>query len=83
MPATTSSKTVDRKKEYADVAMQMLRRAVRAGYKDATRMAKDRDLDALRDRDDFKNLLESLSAALISLSTAASITFSPGAPAHL
>jgi hypothetical protein len=40
--------------------MRMLRQAVQAGYRDAAHMAKDTDLDVLRERDDFKKLMESL-----------------------
>src|SRR5262249_18335924 len=38
-------------------AMGQLRRAVAAGFRGAARVRKDRDLDALRDREDFKALL--------------------------
>ena len=40
--------------------MEMLHKAVKAGYNDAAHMAKDTDLDPLRDRADFKKLLASL-----------------------
>ena len=33
-----------------------------AGYKDAAHMKQDKDLDALRDREDFKKLLAGLQA---------------------
>ena len=33
---------------------------MKAGYNDAAHLAKDTDLDPLRDRADFKKLLESL-----------------------
>ncbi len=42
---------------YADRAMTSLRQAVEHGYKDVTHMKQDQDLDALRDRSDFKKLL--------------------------
>ena len=58
--AITSSTLADKKQEYADRAMEMLQKAVNAGYKDATLMAKNTDLDPLRDRDDFKKLLAEL-----------------------
>ena len=45
---------------YADQAMAMLRAAVAKGYKDAAHMKKDKDLDALREREDFKQLLAEL-----------------------
>jgi len=38
----------------------LLRQAVAAGYSDAEHVAKDPDLDALRQREDFKQLLRSL-----------------------
>jgi hypothetical protein len=38
----------------AERAMAWLRHALAAGYKDAANIRKDKDLDALRSRDDFK-----------------------------
>ena len=35
----------DKKQEYADRAMELLQEAVKAGFKDATHMKKDKDLD--------------------------------------
>ncbi|SRR5258708_2121744 len=58
--AVASGKIADKKQEYADRAMALLHKAVKAGYKDAAHMAKDTDLDALRGREDFKKLMESL-----------------------
>jgi len=46
----------------ADRAMAWLKQAVAAGWKDAEHVKKDRDLDALRDREDFKKLLVDLEA---------------------
>jgi membrane fusion protein (multidrug efflux system) len=46
----------------ADVAMDWLRSAVAAGYKDAGHMAKNTDLEVLRKRPDFIELLAGLSA---------------------
>jgi eukaryotic-like serine/threonine-protein kinase len=46
----------DRVKQ-ADVAMDFLRKAVAAGYCNTRRMKKDTDLDALREREDFRKLL--------------------------
>ena len=43
--------------------MQWLHKAVKAGYKDAALMKKDTDLDALREREDFKKLLAELEKA--------------------
>ncbi len=40
--------------------MDLLQKAVKAGYNDAAHMAKDTDLDPIRGRDDFKKLIEEL-----------------------
>jgi hypothetical protein len=53
----TSGRFADKKQEYADRAMELLRKAVNAGYKDAAHMTKDTDLDPLRGREDFKKLM--------------------------
>jgi serine/threonine-protein kinase len=45
---------------YADQAMQMLRHAVAKGYKDVAQLKKDKDLDPLRKRADFAQLLTEL-----------------------
>ncbi len=47
---------------YGDEAMKLLRDAVAKGYKDATHMRQDKDLDSLRDRPDFEKLLAGLEA---------------------
>jgi serine/threonine protein kinase/tetratricopeptide (TPR) repeat protein len=44
----------------ADRAMAWLQQAVAAGYKDAAHVKRDKDLDALRDRADFKKLVTML-----------------------
>ena len=41
-------------------AVALLQQAVAKSYKDVAHMKKDRDLDALRQRDDFKALLKEL-----------------------
>jgi hypothetical protein len=48
--------------QYADRAVELLQKAVKAGYKDTAHMKKDPDLDPLRDREDFKKLLAELEA---------------------
>jgi hypothetical protein len=50
-------------KEEADRAMVWLKQALAAGYKDAAHMTRDKDLDALRNREDFKKLIAGLKAA--------------------
>ncbi len=52
-------KSADRDKQ-ADLAMDWLSRAVSAGFKDVAQISKDSDLDALRNRADFKKLLADL-----------------------
>jgi serine/threonine protein kinase/tetratricopeptide (TPR) repeat protein len=47
-------------REQADLAMAWLHKAVAAGYKDAEHIKEDTDLDALRQREDFKTLLAEL-----------------------
>jgi tetratricopeptide (TPR) repeat protein len=45
------------REQYAARAVALLRQAIAAGYTDAAGMKKDRDLDALRDRADFRAVL--------------------------
>jgi tetratricopeptide (TPR) repeat protein len=42
---------------YGDQAMQMLQQAITKGYKDRGNIQKDKDLDPLREREDFKKLV--------------------------
>jgi tetratricopeptide (TPR) repeat protein len=58
--AVASAKFADKKQEYAGRAMELLQRAVKAGYRDAAHVKQDSDLDSLRGRDDFKQLLAEL-----------------------
>jgi serine/threonine protein kinase/tetratricopeptide (TPR) repeat protein len=58
--AIAGGQSADKKQEYAGRAMELLRIAVKHGWKDAALMVKDHDLDSLRDRDDFKKLLADL-----------------------
>ena len=58
--AVASGQIADKRTEYADRAMEMLRQAVKAGFKDAANMQQDKDLDPLREREDFKTLLAAL-----------------------
>ena len=45
---------------YAEQAMALLRDAVAKGWKDVAQMKKDTDLDGLRQREDFQQLLNEL-----------------------
>jgi tetratricopeptide (TPR) repeat protein len=55
-----SDKDAGKKQEYVDNAMRMLRYAVQAGYKDSAYIEKDKTLEVLRQREDYKKLLRSL-----------------------
>jgi hypothetical protein len=61
--ADGSSAGANQAEAEADRAMAWLERAVAAGYRDAPHLAEDHDLDALRHRADFKELLARLSAS--------------------
>jgi serine/threonine protein kinase/Flp pilus assembly protein TadD len=58
--ALACAKSAARKQEYADRAMELLRRAVQAGWRNAAHMRQDTDLDPLWGRDDFQQLLREL-----------------------
>ena len=60
--AVASGKFADKKVEYAERAVELLQKAVKAGWKDAAHMKKDSDFDSLRDRADFQKLLADLEA---------------------
>ena len=60
--AIASGNSADKNQEFADRAMDLLQKAVKAGYKDAEHMAEDKDLDPIRGRADFKKLIEELAA---------------------
>jgi tetratricopeptide (TPR) repeat protein len=59
MYAVASGKSADKQQEYADRALELLQRAVKAGYTDA-HMRQDTDLDPLRMRADFQELIAGL-----------------------
>ncbi len=58
--ADSSPEGIKEAEAEADRAIDWLRKAVAAGYKNASHMSKDSDLNALRERDDFKALLAAL-----------------------
>ncbi len=60
--AATKDDTTQQQK-YADRAMEMLNQAVKAGWKDPAQTGKDPDLDPLRERKDFKQLLLKLESS--------------------
>jgi tetratricopeptide (TPR) repeat protein len=61
--ANASIKIAGKKQEYGDRAVEMLRQAVKDGYRNAAKMSKDHWLNPLRGREDFKKLLAELNAA--------------------
>ncbi|QEL20888.1 serine/threonine-protein kinase [Limnoglobus roseus] len=58
--ARASRRVVDRKDENADRAVELLRAAVAAGFKNAEGLAKNEDFALLRDRDDYKKVIETM-----------------------
>jgi serine/threonine protein kinase/tetratricopeptide (TPR) repeat protein len=58
--ALASGKDKDKKDNYAVRAVELLQRAIKAGYRNVEQLRKDADLDPLRGRDDFRELVESL-----------------------
>ena len=61
MHAIFVPKSTDRANE-ANLAMDCLQRAVAAGFNNLAQIKKDSDLDTLRDREDFKQLVAKLEA---------------------
>jgi hypothetical protein len=55
-----STKDATKKDEYLKRAVEQLHGAVTAGFKDRAQLATESDLDPLRDRADFKKLMEEL-----------------------
>ena len=72
--AVASGQVPAKKQEYADRAMELLQKAVESGWKDADHVAKDGDLDVLRDREDFKKLLAANPVRLHCISIAKPLT---------
>jgi serine/threonine-protein kinase len=58
-PGLTAAQQAERRR-YADEAMDLLRRAVRAGLNDVAHARADADLNALHDRADYQELLEEM-----------------------
>jgi hypothetical protein len=61
--AVAGTRVAGKREEYADRAMELLRKAVNAGYDDAGHVGWDPDFTSLRERDDFKKLLAELAKA--------------------
>lgn len=58
--AVASEKLPDRRDEYAGRAVELLRKAVAAGWRERAVIDADADLAPLRGRPDFRKLVESL-----------------------
>jgi len=59
-PKTPAADAARLAKEQSDLAMSWLHKAVAAGFSNGSHMKQDNDLDALREREDFKKLLAEL-----------------------
>jgi hypothetical protein len=57
------AKRRERARRYGDRAVELLREAVAKGYTDVKTTREDKDLDALRQRDDFQKLLAEMAKA--------------------
>jgi tetratricopeptide (TPR) repeat protein len=58
--ALASDKLPDKQQAYADRAMELLQRAVQAGFTNAAHLEQDPDLAPLREREDFQKLIGDL-----------------------
>jgi len=58
--ARAGSSVAEKRQKYLDRAMAMLQKAVESGYKNAAQLTQDNDFVSLRDRDDFKQLIQQL-----------------------
>lgn len=61
--AVAGEKVPARKDEFADHALELLRKAVANGFNDAKRIRDDDELTPLRQRDDFQRLMRAIDAA--------------------
>jgi eukaryotic-like serine/threonine-protein kinase len=55
-----SENTPDRQQELADRSLEMLKKAVLSGFQDVDYMKRDKTLEAIRDREEFKQIVEEL-----------------------
>jgi serine/threonine protein kinase len=62
--ATASTKVPDKHQEYSNRAMELLHKAVDAGFQDIKLLKTNKDIAPLRDRDDFKKLIAELEAQM-------------------
>jgi serine/threonine protein kinase len=56
--SVAAAQVSQKRTEYAARAMELLQMAIKPGFKDAARLRENPDFDPLRQRDDFKKLLE-------------------------
>jgi tetratricopeptide (TPR) repeat protein len=57
-----SVKIIDKRTEYAEEAVELARKAIKAGYKNYILLKNSNDFAPLRDRDDFRKLIAELEA---------------------
>ena len=74
LAANSSREAIKNAATEADRAMDLLNKAVDAGYSNSDHMKQDKDLDALRDRADFKTLLAGLDAKRLPVDIAWGLT---------
>ncbi len=55
-----SQKSPDRKEEYAVRSLELLTRAVKGGFVDVEHLQRDSDLEPIRERAEFKQLIETI-----------------------
>ena len=60
MFSKASESMPDRQQELADRCLEMLKKAVQAGFQDGDFLRRDKSLDAIRDREEFKQIVEEL-----------------------
>ena len=63
--AVASAKFPDKKQAYGDRAMELLARAVKAGFNNTAHMTTNTDLDSVRERNDFKKLVAGLPSSTV------------------
>ncbi len=63
MFSKASENMPDRQQDLADRGMEMLKKAVQSGFQDVDFMKRDNTLDAIRDREEFKQIVDELERA--------------------
>jgi len=72
--SVASGKVEDNRQEYADRAMNLLQKSIDTGWRDAVHLKEDADLEPLRDREDFHELVKSIEDLERSQSTSSEVS---------